>query len=114
MADKFGCDVGAVERTAGQLGTVANEMRTFGRRREEFAGALRSSRILEAIRCFEEDSSDHRDEVLETIDGLKRVLDGLVEGCRTLDEALLSGLTEFDKSTSGLLKGPTAAVGASE
>lgn len=113
MADTFGCDVGAVERTAAQLGSVANEMRTFGSRRDEFAASLRSSRIQEAIRCFEEDSSDHRDKVVETIDGLKRVLDGLVEGCRTVDKDLSSGLAEFDKSTSGLVKGPAADVGAS-
>jgi len=112
MADRFGCDLGAVERTASQLGTVANEMRTFAKRRDEFGASLRSHRIQEAIRHFEEDSSDHRDKVVETIDGLKRVLDALVEGCRTVDEALSSGLDEFDRSTSGLVKGP-AGGGAS-
>ena len=67
MADRFGCDVGAVERTATQLGTVANEMRTFGSRRDEFASSLRSDKIQQAILHFEEDSSDHRDKVVAAL-----------------------------------------------
>jgi len=108
MADRFGCDLGAVERTATQLGTVANEMRTFGSRRDEFATSLRSDIIQNAIRQFEDDSSDHRDKVVQAIDALKKVLDGLIDGCRTVDEALSAGLAEFDKSTSALATGPVA------
>ena len=112
MADRFGCDLGAVERTAAQLGTVANEMRTFGKRGGEFAVSLRSDMIERAIGKFEEDSSDHRDKVVQAVDGLKQVLDGLVQACRTVDEALSSNLTEFDKSTSALAK-PRAEMGGS-
>jgi len=87
-------------------------MRTFGSRREEFAGSLRSYKIQEAIRGFEEDSSDHRDKVVVTVDALKQVLDGLVAGCRAVDEALASGLVEFDKSTSALAEGSADRAGA--
>lgn len=110
MADRFGCDLGAVERTSSQLGTVANEMRTFGKRGGEFAASLRSDMIEKAIGKFEEDSSDHRDKVVQAVDGLKQVLDGLIDACRTVDNALSANLAEFDKSTSGLAK-PPAKIG---
>lgn len=98
MAERFGCDLEAVERTARQLGTVATEMRTFGSRGDEYAAAMRSRTIQRAIRDFEDDSSDHRSKVVEAVESLKKLLAGLVEGCRTVDRELNAGLTEMDKS----------------
>lgn len=112
MADSFGCDLAAVERTAAQLGKVATEMRSFGRRGDEFAHALRSHKIQEAIRRFEEDSSDHRDTVVVAVDALKRRLDGLVAGCREVDAALTGGLDEMDKSLAAFAA-PSGESGAS-
>ncbi len=98
MADRFGCDVEAVDRTARQLETVATEMRRFGSRGDEYAAALRSHTIQRAIHDFEEDSSDHRDKVIKAVDLLTQLLNGLVQGCRTVDRELNSGLLEMDKS----------------
>lgn len=112
MADAFGCDLAAVERTAKQLGTVAAEMRSFGGRGDEFAPALRSHIIQQAIRRFEDDSSDHRDKVVVAVDALKERLDGLVAGCREVDAALSGGLDEMDKSLAAF-SAPSAGTEAS-
>lgn len=102
MADRFGCDLDAVERTAKDLGTVANELHNFGNRGDEFAAALRSDIIQRAIRDFEKDSSDHRDKLVKAVEALKQLLDGLVEGCRTVDAELGKGLGEMDEALSGM------------
>lgn len=97
MADRFGCDLDAVERTARDLGSVARELHNFGDRGDEYAASLRSHIIQQAIRDFEKDSSDHRDKLVKGVEMLKQLLDGLVEGCRTVDAELGKGLGEMDK-----------------
>lgn len=107
MADRFGCDLDAVERTATDLGRVANELHNFGNRGDEFAPALRSHIIQRAIRDFEKDSSDHRDKLVKAVEALKQLLDGLVEGCKTVDAELGKGLSEMDEALSGMTGPPS-------
>lgn len=110
MADRFGCDLVAVENTAKQLATVEDEMRNFGRRGDEYESYLRSHTIQRAIRKFEDDSSDHRDKVVKVVEALKQRMDGLIQGCREVDNALSGGLDEMDKSLAAFAQPPPAVL----
>lgn len=93
-ATEFGCNLEAVERTASQLAKVVEELRGFHDRGGEYHWALVSDKIENAVRDFSNDSSDFRDKVSGTIEALQKMLQGLAEGVRNIDDGLAKSLPE--------------------
>jgi hypothetical protein len=94
VADRFGCDLDAVEATARQLGQVLDELEHFDSRDDSHAGDLASGRIQSALHSFYEDSSDQRKKVTDSVKGLRDILDGLADGVRQLDQGLADALPD--------------------
>lgn len=97
MAREFGCNLEAVDRTSSQLKTVADELKGFHGRSDEFHWALVSGKIEDAIREFSKDSSDFRDKVSGTITALHEMLQGVVDGVRSIDRGLTESLPDAEE-----------------
>lgn len=97
MATDFGCNLEAVEQTATELKTVVDELNGFKSRSDEFHEALQSRTIEGAVRHFADDSSDFREKVSGTIDALQRMLQGVVDGVRSIDKGLTESLPDAGK-----------------
>ena len=88
----FGCNVTAVEKTARDLSSVLDELRGSSAQDDAFTDALASRKITDALEKFRTDSSKHREEVAGSVDALKQMLQGLVDGCRQVDTLLADAL----------------------
>lgn len=101
MADIFRCNLEEVERTAGQLSSVRDELDHFDDRGDAYAGALASGLIQSALDDFYKNSSDQRKKITDSVSALQKMLQGLADGVRDVDEALYKSLPDAPAKTSG-------------
>ncbi len=91
----FACNLDAVEATARQLRDVLDELQHFDDRDDAYAGALASQRIRSALDEFQEESSDQRKKITDSVDALAQMLQGLADGVRQVDTALAESLPDI-------------------